>query len=100
MRAHVVSLAVYPLPLKLGHPGTALFALAWEEVGIQHGQIRAIPVGYLVGFHVGVIHRDVFVLLEGDAVQAGSQSEDALDDVFQLEVRTQHLCVKVVFLHL
>ena len=100
VRTHVVALAVYPLTLKFGHPGTALLALAREEVGIQHGQIRAVAVRNLVGFHVGVIHRDVFVLLEGDAVQAGSQSEDALDDVLQLEVRAQHLCVEVVFLHL
>ena len=41
------------LTLEFGHPSTALFALAWEEIGIEHGKIAAIAVEYLVSLNVG-----------------------------------------------
>ena len=88
------------LSLIFCHPGTSLLTLAGVEVGIEYGQVRAVLVEHLVGFHIGMIYGDILVLLESDAVQLISQSEDTFDNVFQLEIRTQHLLIQVVFLHL
>ena len=65
---YVVALSVYPLPLELGHPRTALLALSGEEVGIEYGQIASVSVENLVGFHVGMVNGDVVVGLKGYAV--------------------------------
>ena len=69
------------LSLVFRHPGTALFALAGMEVGIEYGEIAAVLVEDLVGFDVRMIHGDALVLLEGNAIQFVCQSEDAFDDV-------------------
>ena len=47
-----------------------------------------------------MIDGDVLILLKRDAVETISQSEDATDDILQFEVRAQHLCIEIVFLHL
>ena len=47
-----------------------------------------------------MVHGNLLVLLERDAVQAVGQSEDAVDDLVQLEVGPQHLRVDVELLHL
>ena len=70
------------------------------EVGIEHGEIRSVLVEHLIGLHIRMIDGDVLVLLERDAVELVGQAEDAVDDLLQLEVGTQHLCVDVIFLQL
>ena len=47
-----------------------------------------------------MIHGYGRVLLEGDAVETGGESEDALYDLRELQIRAQHLRVDVVFLQL
>ena len=100
MRADVLALAVDELSLIFCHPCTALLALAGVEVGIEDSQEAAVLVEHLVGLDVRVVDGDVLVLLESDAVQSVSQSEDTFDDIGQLKVWAQHLCVQVVLLHL
>ena len=89
-----------PLPLELSHPGSTLLALTWIEVGIEHSQIRAVAVEHLVGLHVGMIDGNVAILLECDAIQTIGQSEHAVDDLVELEVRTQHLGIEIIAFHL
>ena len=93
-------LTLHPLPLIFCHPCPTLLAFARMEVSIENGQIGAILVKYLIGFDVRMVDGYCFVLLEGDAVEPRSQSEDAVDDLIELEVGSQHLCIDVVFLHL
>ena len=81
MRSHVHSLAVDELSLVFGHPCSSLLALAGVEVGIEHGEERTIAVEHLVCFHVGMIHRNVFALLERNAVEAVGKSEHAVDNL-------------------
>ena len=100
VRTDVLTFLVDILSLKLRHPRTALLALARMEISIEYGQERAVLVEHLVRLDVGMIHGNVLVFLEGYSVQLVSQSEDPLDDVLQLEIRTQHLLIQVVFLHL
>ena len=91
---------VYPLSLEFCHPCTSLFALAWEEIGIEYSQIAAVLVEHLVCFHVGMVYGYVLVLLEGDSVEFSCQTEHAVDHLVELQVGAQHLGVEVVFLHL
>ena len=100
VRPHIDALAVDILSLVFRHPGAALLPFAGMEVGVEHGQEGTILVEHLVGLHVGMIHGNVLVLLEGDAIEAVGQSEDTVDDPRQLEIRSQHLGIDVVFLQL
>ena len=100
VRTYVHALAVNPLTLEFGHPCTALLALARMEVGVEHSQIRAVLVEHLVCLNVGMIHLDVLVLLECDAVEACGESEHALYNFRQFEVWAQHFCIEVEFAHL
>ena len=100
VRTYVFALLGNPLTLILRHPGTALFTLAGMEIGIEHSQIASVLVEHLVGFHVGMIHRDILVLLERDAIQAVGQSEHTVYHFRQLKIGAQHLGIQVVFLHL
>ena len=70
------------------------------EVGIEYGEIGTVAIEHLVGFHVGVVDRDVLVLLEGDAVEAVGKAENAVNHLRQLKIRTEHLGVDIVFLQL
>ena len=100
MGAHILALLIDKLSLILGHPCPTLLAFTRMEVGIEHGEIGAVSIEHLVGLHVGMIHGDVLILLERDAIQAVGQSEDAVDHLVQLEVRAQHLGIDVIFLQL
>ena len=100
VRPDIVPAPVYPLALKFCHPCTALLALAWVEVGIEYGQIASVAVQDLVGLDIGVVDRDIFALMERDTIQGSGQSEHAPDDIFQLEVRTEHLSVDSMLFHL
>ena len=88
VRTNVHTLAVYPLTLKLCHPGSALLALARMEVGVEHGKERTVLVEHLVSLHVRMVHLNVRALLERDAVETRSQAEHAVDNLRQLEVGT------------
>ena len=44
VRTHVFAVLLYPLALKLRHPRTVLLALAWIEVYVEHGKIRAVGI--------------------------------------------------------
>ena len=98
VRTYVHSLAVDELSLVFGHPGSALLALAGMEVGIEYRQIRTVAVEHLVCLHVGVIHLDVLVFAECDAVEPCCQAEYAFNHLVQFEVRPEHLGVDIVFL--
>ena len=100
LRTDVVALVVDPLSPELRHPGPALLPLAGMEVGIEHGQMAAVAVEDLIGLHFGMVDGDVLALLEGDAIEAGGETEHALDDILELEIGAQHLCVEVETLHL
>ena len=91
VRTDVLALVVDVLTLEIGHPGTALLALAGMEVGIEHGQVTAVAVEYLIGFHVGVVDGYLAVLAERDAVELVGQAKHALNHFRQLEIRTEHL---------
>ena len=78
MRTDVLALLVDELSLVFCHPCTSLLAFAWVEVGIEYSQVAAVLVEYLVGFDVWVVDGNVLVLLEGDAIELGGQSEDTL----------------------
>ena len=100
MGTHILTFLIDILALVLCHPSPTLLAFARMEVCIEHSQIAAIFIKNLVGFHVRMIDGDSLIFLEGDAVKAVSQTEDAVNHLVQLEVRTQHLGIEVVFLQL
>ena len=95
---HVLTL--HPLALVFRHPGTSLLTLAGMEVGIKDGEIRTVLVEHLVGFHVRMIDRDILVFLECDAVETIGKTKHATNDLRQLEIRAQHLCIDVISLQL
>ena len=66
---NVVAFMVYPLSLEFCHPGSSLFALAWEEVCIEHSQITAVFIEYFVCLHVRMVYWNLFVFLEGNTIQ-------------------------------
>ena len=70
------------------------------EIGIEDGEIRTVLVEDLIGLHVGMIDRNILVLLEGDAIETVGQAEHAVDDLRQFEIRPQHLRIDIVFLEL
>ena len=78
MWPNILALAVDPLALEFGHPSTALFSLAWEEIGIEHGKIAAIAVEYLVSLNVGMINWDVVIGFKGYAIEAIGQTKHAV----------------------
>ena len=88
MWTDILSFLGNPLSLIFCHPRTALFSLTGMEVSIEHSKIRAVLVEDLIGFHVGVIYRNVFILLESNAIEFISQPEDTLDNLRQFEIRT------------
>ena len=100
VRPYVLALMVDGLLLEFRHPGTVVLTLAWVEVGVEDGEIAAVLVKDLIGLDVGMIDGDVLVFLECDAIEAMCQTEDAVDDLVELEVRTQHLRVDIVVLNL
>ena len=100
MGSDVLAFPRDPLALELGHPGTILLAFARIEVSIEHGEVTAILVKHFISLHVRVIDLYILILLERYAIELVGQSEDALNDVVELEIRAEHLCVEVVFLHL
>ena len=105
MRAHIfvgfTMLALLDiLSLIFRHPGSALLAFARIKVGIEHSQEAAVAVEHLVSLHIRMVDGYILVFLERDAIQSVGQSEDALDDPRQFEVRSQHLCIEFVFIHL
>ena len=97
---NVNALMVNPLSLEFCHPGTALLALAREEVGIEYGEIAAVLVEYLVCLHVWMVYRNILVFLEGDAVELVGKTEYAVYHLVELEVWAEHLCIQVILLHL
>ena len=100
VRTYVYALAVNPLSLKFCHPCSSLLALARMEVGIEHGEIRSVAVVHLIRLYVGMIHGDVLVLLECDAVQTVGKAEYSVYHARQLEVGAEHLSVEVILAHL
>ena len=93
-----VGLALAPLRLEVVHPRTSALAVPRVEIGIIHGQIFALLVKHLVGANLRVVGLDIFVLLEGDAVQTLGQTKHALFNGLQLEIRTQVVVGDGVFL--
>ena len=100
MRTYVLSFAVNPLSLELRHPCTSLLTLSWVEVGIEHSQIRSVLVEHLVSLYVGMIYGNLLVFLKGDAIKTVSKSEDTINHLRQLKIRTKHLCIEVELLQL
>ena len=96
----VFTFSVDILSLIFRHPRTALLAFARMEVGIEHSEERAVLIEHLVSLDVRMIDGNVLVLLECDAIQLIGQSEDTVNHPLQFEIRTQHLGIDVVLLHL
>ena len=78
-------------------PGALALAVAGEIVEIEHTQVRAIGIEHLVGDRIGMVERHDD-RLEGDAVEAVGQVEDAALHVLEREVGTQHLLVEGIIL--
>ncbi len=87
MRTVVLTLAVNPLSLIFGHPGTTLLAFAGMEVGIEYSQIRAVFIKHLIRLNVRVIDRNILVFFESDTVKTVGKTEDTIDDLRQFEIR-------------
>ena len=100
LRTNILALTVDPLTLIFCHPCPTLLAFARMEVGIEYCQERAVLIENLVGLHVRMIDGNIFVLFEANAIQTVSQAKDAIDDLRQLKIGTQHLCIDIVFLQL
>ena len=75
-----------------------MLAFAWVEVGVEHGEKRAVIVKHLICFHIFVIDRYFRIFLECDAIESCSESEDTVDDVVKFEIRSEHLCIDIIFL--
>ena len=80
--------ALLPLSLILCHPCTSLLSLTWMEVGIEYSKERSVLVKYLVCLNIWMIYWYILILLECDAIQTVSQSEHAINNLRQFEIRT------------
>ena len=81
------------------HPGAAAFGGARVIVDEENGERLAVLVEDVEDAHVGLIDRQVFAFLEGDAVELGRGEEDAVDqDVVELEVGLDLRLIKGVAL--
>jgi hypothetical protein len=100
VRTDILALRIDALSFVFGHPRSALLALARVEIGIEHGEIGTIPVEHFVGLDIGVVNGYILILAEGDAIETSGESEDALDDVGEFEIRSQHLGVDIILLEL
>jgi len=60
--------------------------------------MRSISFFDLENFDVGMIDRDVVALDKLQAVKFVGQEESTVDDIFQLEIRTKHFLIEVIFL--
>ena len=65
------------------------------EVGVEYSQKTSVVVEYFVSIYVLVVNGDLRILLEGDAIEAGSQAEYTFLHVLQFEVGTKHFVVDV-----
>ena len=92
--------AFLPLSLIFCHPCTALLTLTWVEVGIEYSKERSVLIKHLVCLNIWMIYWYILILLECDAVQAVSQTEHAINNLRQFEVRTQHLGIDIILLKL
>ena len=87
VRSHVHALAVNILSLVFSHPCSALLAVAGVEIGVEHGQIRTVAVEHLVSLNVGMIHLDVLVFAECDAIEPCGKSEHSVNHLVEFEIR-------------
>ena len=62
----------------LGHPGSALFALAGEEISVEHGQEAVVTVKHLIGLHLRVEYGNVGALVEPYAVESAGECKDTV----------------------
>lgn len=83
---------------ELGHPCSAAFRGAGEEVHIQNGQKTPVGIEHLVGFHVGMIDRNLRIFAQRDPVQTVRQLEHAPPYVLQLEIGLRQLFAQFVAL--
>jgi len=65
------------------------------EIRIEYGEETAVFIEYIECLHVLVIDRDVGILLESDAIEAGGQAEYAFLDVLQFKIGAKHFVVEV-----
>ena len=93
-----VAVFILPLFLVAGHPGTGAFAGSRVEIGIEYCQETTVAVEHVVGFHIGMVNWNLLVFLEGDAIQAGCQSEDPVNHAVQFKVGAEGFLVPVEFL--
>ena len=91
MRTHIDTFMIDPLSLKFGHPSTALLTFSRMKVGIKHSEIFAVGIEYFIGFHIGMVNRNVLILSKRDAVKFIRQTEYPFYHVGKFEVRAQHL---------
>ena len=68
------------------------------KVAVEQGEVCAIFVEHVIGFHVWMIDGHVGIASEGDAVECGGESEHALLHLGELKVGTEHLAVDVELL--
>ena len=78
-------------------PGPLPLSVAGEEVEIEHPEVRLVGVENFVGQGLGMVDR-YLNRLEGNAVEAVGQIEDAALHVFEREIGAQHVLVEGIFL--
>ncbi len=96
-RTHHLAVEGHVLIADVVHPGAAALAFTREVVGGQHADQRTVGIGHLEGFHVGVVFRGIFDLLEFQTVEFRSGVEDTFPHVLHLEIRFGDLLVEGIF---
>ena len=84
------------LATEISHPCTTSLACAWEEVGVEKGEMASVSILHLIYLNILMINRDIVKLCERDAVKACSETEDSVDAALDLEIRLELLSAERV----
>ena len=97
-RTDLVALGVEARGTELGHPRTTTLGLAGEEIEVENCHHLTRSIINLVSGYLGVINRDLGVLLELQTVELGSQHKYTLLHVVELQVGLNHLVAQSILL--
>ena len=85
---------LYPV---VGHPGAAAFAFTGEEVGEEDGKEGTVAVVDFESADVGMVAGEIVHFLEGDAVEAMGEGENAFAYFLKGKVGTEEFVVEGIF---
>ena len=85
----MILLSNHILRLELVHPSACALAIPRVEIAVIHSKEFAFLIEDLISRYFGVIYLNIFVLLEGQAIEFLSQTKHTLLHGFEFEIRTE-----------